>query len=121
MINCGSLFSFTVLSWVQTATGDFGFFQGYLICAIAFFLAICVFLGGKSRYYCQPPAESLLAKTLRIIWDGIVGCKGLNSVKKSNGGPHEDADVDDVIGLIRVLPILSFFVIYWTLQNQVCL
>lgn len=121
MINCGSFFSFTFLSWLQTSTGSLGFFRGYLTCAAAFLIAILVFLAGRSRYYCQPPSESLLAKTYRIIVAARFGCRkgGFSVVMQSHGGEFEDQDVKDVVDFLRVLPILSFFIIYWTLQNQV--
>ena len=125
-IQVGSLLAYTIVVFVQQ---DGSFFYGYLITAVSMVLGTIFLIIGRNYYTVHPPQGSYLADTCRIIGGGLkekLCCKnspGLNhwldGAKISNGGKFSKDMVEGVKSLVRLMPIFSSFIFYWTIYGQV--
>ena len=123
-INIGSFFSFTLVVWVQQ---KYGFVYGYGITSISMFLGVLTFLIGRNSYIVQPPSGSTMSNTFKVIASAVKnksnprirGGSWLDRAKVSLGGRFSSTQVDDVKSLLRIIPVFSMFIVYWTLYSQV--
>ena len=93
-------------------------------------ISIVAFICGRSRYLMVPPSGSVVVRTTKIIGQGCCckpkglvqregdGC--LDAAKVSRGGTFLSDEVEQVKELGSILPVMATFVLYWTLDNQVC-
>ncbi|KAJ8023047.1 Solute carrier family 15 member 4 [Holothuria leucospilota] len=127
-INMGSAIAFLLVGYIQQ---EISFFLGFLIAAICILLANGLLLYQCHNYVTYPPEGSALTNIVKVVTAVSFRChhgnesnKGMNLKdrfdysKESNGGKFPDGDVENTKTVLRILPIFSTFVLYWTLHNQ---
>ena len=120
-INFGSLIAFTLVVKVQ----EKNLFEGYAITAGTMFLAMIVFVTGRNKYVVKPPGGSQLSETGKIIYNAIKNRDSpdakmwLDNAKSLFGGKYTDGQVEDVKSLLRVIPVFTLLIVYWTIFSQV--
>lgn len=119
-INFGSLIAFTLVVKVQ----EKNLFEGYAITAGTMFLAMIVFVTGRNKYVVKPPGGSQLSETGKIIYNAIKNRDSpdakmwLDNAKSRFGGKYTDGQVEDVKSLLRVIPVFTLLIVYWTIFSQ---
>ena len=92
-----------------------------------------VFLhSGRNKYIYKPPQGSIIKDIFRIIAVALkrkrslkiapetTRCFGLlDYARVRYGGPYLDGQVDTVLSLARIVPILATLIIYWVVYFQV--
>eukprot|EP01130_Rhizamoeba_saxonica_P018911 TRINITY_DN9641_c0_g1_i1.p1 TRINITY_DN9641_c0_g1~~TRINITY_DN9641_c0_g1_i1.p1 ORF type:complete len:529 (-),score=78.58 TRINITY_DN9641_c0_g1_i1:26-1612(-) len=125
-INLGALFSFTVLAYIQ----EWNLGIGLAIPAGIMLISSIMFFSGTKRYIRLPPEGSAVWRSVRIVYHSIFASNEakLNAsqfldrakyARDSNGLTLFSAiQVEDVKALANILPIMLFFIVYWTLYSQ---
>ncbi len=121
-INMGALVSFTVIAYLCQ---NVSFSIGYAVPTISMALAILVFWLGSSRYKMLPPVGSALERLFKILWQGCCHRRSrrelnywLDYAKEHNGGDYPSREVEDAKLVVRLIPFLCFYIIYWGCQSQ---
>eukprot|EP00602_Paraphysomonas_sp_CaronLab_P012061 CAMPEP_0185040878 /NCGR_PEP_ID=MMETSP1103-20130426/39487_1 /TAXON_ID=36769 /ORGANISM="Paraphysomonas bandaiensis, Strain Caron Lab Isolate" /LENGTH=538 /DNA_ID=CAMNT_0027580373 /DNA_START=191 /DNA_END=1807 /DNA_ORIENTATION=+ len=129
-INLGAGISYTVVSYICQygipALGgeDWGFFVGYMIPCIMMGLAVLIFLAGTTKYTVPPPGGSVIASTLSIyreaIWTNRTAqtSRVLDRASRKYGGSYDQATVESVKLVTRLLPFLGVLVPFWGIYSQ---
>ena len=89
-------------------------------------------ISGRNRYIHKPPQGSIITDIFRIIAVAVkrkrslknapesIRCGGLlDYARVRYGGPYLDGQVDTVLSLARIVPILATLIIYWVIYFQV--
>ena len=50
----------------------------------------------------------------------VDGMGWLDYARVRYGGPYLNGQVDTVVALLRILPIMATMIMYWTVYSQVC-
>ncbi len=104
VINLGSLVGgITVPQLAESVS----FFVAYLVPVCSFVVASVVFVCGSSRYVYFKPKGSPVIDVARVLFAATRNCCNFQACKRSKGGDFDDAFVDDVLQLLRLMPILS--------------
>ncbi|CAD5119517.1 DgyrCDS8119 [Dimorphilus gyrociliatus] len=123
-INCGTIFSFTVVVYLQQ---NVSFAIGYAVPSAGMLIAIKIFLAKRNHYEHPKIQGSVLKKMFGVGFYLLRNCRkrGINDAKtcfdkaKINfGGPYSNEDVTNFKLLLKVIPIFLFTIIYWTLNTQ---
>ena len=102
-----------------------------LISENSFYFGI-FFHSGRNKYIYKPPQGSIITDIFRIIAVAVkrkrslknapesIRCGGLlDYARVRYGGPYLDGQVDTVLSLARIVPILATLIIYWVIYFQV--
>jgi len=129
-INIGSLIAFTLIVYVQTEYTN-GFFWGYLILTAGILITALILISGRNKYIYKPPQGSIITDIFRIIAVAVkrkrslknapesIRCGGLlDYARVRYGGSYLDGQVDTVLSLARIVPILATLIIYWVIYFQ---
>ncbi|XP_022792601.1 solute carrier family 15 member 4-like isoform X1 [Stylophora pistillata] len=119
-INIGALLAFTVVVGVQQAD----IFSGYAIVVGTMFLVIIVFITRRNKYLVRPPGGSQLTETAKIIHNAIKNRNQntggwMDGAKVRFGGKFDDAQVEDVKAVLRLIPVFITFIFYFAAYSQI--
>ncbi|KAH9504090.1 hypothetical protein Btru_067703 [Bulinus truncatus] len=123
-INSGAMLAFSVVAYVQQ---NVSFTWGYLLTLLSMIVALMVLNLARSSYIYKPGQGSVLLTSLKICHQACCktppvtsGKKDLfRSARKQYGGDFDNATVDGVIAVLRVLPIFFFIIVFWMVYAQV--
>ncbi|KAK7111645.1 solute carrier family 15 member 4-like [Littorina saxatilis] len=124
-INVGSLIAYSAVAYIQQ---NISFGWGFVVPLVSMILAIILFLIARPFYVEKPPGGSVLSMSMAVIWQVMTGKKHqvpqgekrriFDKARVKYGGSFDDATVESVKSVLRVLPVFLTVIMYWAIYSQ---